>query len=372
MLPPLLHLCARVSSTDVPAAALFREVTACADWPAMLQLAEAHRLAPLLYYHLRQEPHRDAWYRVPAAIRRQLTVQYLRHQRANQIRLAALRTILEAYADAHLPVLLLKGSALCHLLYPDPALRPMGDLDVLVRPGDADRAQALLARLGFDAPAPGPRWRHHHYPSAAKRQDGIVVLVEVHHHVLPANTGVSLTWETLTAPPCPVTLHAGTAHTLGYEDMLWHLCHHLVGQPIARQPLFWIAGVDILGFAARFANAIDWAFIRRRYPFVLNTLAMLSLVVPLPERLRRRLDLDVRSIPGGIGVIYDGWPAQSSREARKQPRTMIQLLRKTFRPSDWWLRLFYGLRDDQSVAFCRYVTHPAYLAKRIVRRPFHL
>lgn len=371
MLPPLLTLCARLSSDEIQPGLLREAVAGCHDWPAVLVAAEAHRLAPLLYHHLHQDVHQDAFRTMPESMRRMLTVQYLRHRRSNLIRLAVLRTILHTYAEERIPVLLLKGSALCRLLYPDPALRPMSDLDLLVKPQDGSRAQQLLTRLGFHAPLPPPHWRHHHLPVASKVQDGIVVMVEVHQDVFHQMVGASLTWKTLAFPPCPVPFGEWTAETLGYEDMLWHLCHHMVQQPMVRQPQPFIASVDILEFAKRFETVIDWEFIRQHSPFVLNTLALLSLVVPLPERLRQHLDLDVRNIPSGIGVIYEGWPFQSTRRAWKQPRRMLQLLHKTFRPSAWWLRLFYGLHDDQSVAFCRYVTHPAYIA-RIAKRKFRI
>ncbi|MGE0256446.1 MAG: nucleotidyltransferase family protein [Alphaproteobacteria bacterium] len=57
------------------------------------------------------------------------------------------------------PVVVLKGFALAHQIYPDAASRCMGDLDVLVRPRDRDRLIDLLARDGFAfRPLPTPPW----------------------------------------------------------------------------------------------------------------------------------------------------------------------------------------------------------------------
>ncbi len=65
---------------------------------------------------------------------------------------------LAAIEAAGVPVVALKGFASAFQLYPDPDLRVMGDLDLLVRPRDRDRLIALLAAEGyaFQATPTGP------------------------------------------------------------------------------------------------------------------------------------------------------------------------------------------------------------------------
>ncbi len=48
--------------------------------------------------------------------------------------------------------IILKGAALCHWLYPEPALRPVGDLDLLIAAEQRPQAQQALLDIGF-APA---------------------------------------------------------------------------------------------------------------------------------------------------------------------------------------------------------------------------
>ncbi len=61
----------------------------------------------------------------------------------------AQRAAVARLSDAGLPVVCLKGFALAHTLYPDPDLRTIGDLDLLVPRGDLDRAIACLREAGF-------------------------------------------------------------------------------------------------------------------------------------------------------------------------------------------------------------------------------
>lgn len=60
-----------------------------------------------------------------------------------------LRQILAVFNDRGIPVVLLKGAYLGHVVYKDPVLRPMADTDLLVREEDFERAGHELEDLGF-------------------------------------------------------------------------------------------------------------------------------------------------------------------------------------------------------------------------------
>ena len=51
-------------------------------------------------------------------------------------------------------------AALAHLVYPEPGLRPMGDLDLLIPAGKLPGALEALYRLGYQTPPPveDPGW----------------------------------------------------------------------------------------------------------------------------------------------------------------------------------------------------------------------
>lgn len=328
------------------------ELTGWADVPVQ---AEAHGIAPLLHVHLRA-----AGVQPPLAIERQLQGLYLRHRWANQIRASVLRKILTVYSAAGIESLVLKGAALAHLVYPEPGWRPMRDIDILVRRSDAIRAQRLLADLGFDAPLPdnadlSPK---HHLDVASLHIKSLCVSVEVHYGFFDKDYAGPTGVENLTSTPLPFLLgeDGPTAYTLGYEDMLWHLCRHMIQDVsvFTATRFIWIA--DIVSFAERFVNEIDWDRLKRRYPLVLNILSLLQFITPLSDELRGRACLSVEDVPRGIGEDFQGWPRSSVSSQRE--KGYWRILRDTFLPPEWWLRLHYGLSNTQPLFWYRWGRHP--------------
>ncbi len=353
---PLLPLCARLNSNEAHHAAVRQAAARVANWPALLAQAEQHNLAPLLYRHLR-----GANAPLPPDSGHQLRGLVLRHRHANQVRGQILGQIYAATRAEGIEPLLLKGAALAHLVYPQPGLRPMRDIDLLVKPADAPRTQAILGRLGFDAPQayPAAKEIHHHLASATRQVEGFTVSVEVHHNVFMEESRLSLGWEQLTAPPLEFALPNGTpARTLGSEDTLWHLCHHVAS---ISQPFRFVWVVDMVAFAEQFVDAVDWARVRRQTPRVLEILSLFHAVTPLSQRLRQAAGVRVGSPPADIGEEFAGWPRHALKWMRRS-KGIGQAARATLAPPEWWLRLYYGVGPYRSLAATRWLRHPLHIA----------
>jgi hypothetical protein len=56
---------------------------------------------------------------------------------------------MDALDQAGIAYFLVKGPDLALLYYPDPLLRPMTDVDIMVRPADAHRVQKLMFEIGY-------------------------------------------------------------------------------------------------------------------------------------------------------------------------------------------------------------------------------
>ncbi len=103
------------------------------------------RLLPLVYDNLQRQGLRDPLMgRLKGVYRR---AWYETHRLLHQV-----RPVVAALVEDGVPLLLLKGAPLVLDYYGNHALRPMADVDLVVTPGDLDRALAVLRSLGWRTP----------------------------------------------------------------------------------------------------------------------------------------------------------------------------------------------------------------------------
>lgn len=114
------------------------------DASNLLAALDEHGLAPLVYARLSER--KEPW-PVSASLR-DLAI----HAAAGEsLRLADLRTVLEAFAAHHVRVLIIKGTALAYDVYSAPELRPRGDTDLLIDAAGCDTVRALMRELGYES-----------------------------------------------------------------------------------------------------------------------------------------------------------------------------------------------------------------------------
>lgn len=356
-MPPLLLLCSRIDGN----ADFYQRVASLAgqplNWTHLLKQAQIHGLEPLLYRHLKR-----AGVTLSPELQMQLQGAYLQHRHANRIRAQTLAEILACYQEAGIEAVVVKGAVLAHLIYPEPGLRPMSDLDILVKPQQARDAQQLLLELGFAGAMPPPGdLPDKHLPLATRVTAGVAVHIEVHHNLFNVYLPASMTLDDVT--PTPFTLPSGfTAMMPTAEQMLWHVCRHIQFHTNVWKPLRLIWVVDVVALAEHCADTINWAELATRYPLVLNMLSLFHHISPLSERLQAHLRLG--RAPAGIGVSFEGWPHQSL--ASQRHKGYVGILKDTLIPSEWWLRLFYGLDSVTPLWSYRWLRHPLHMGRWLV------
>jgi hypothetical protein len=137
--------CAR-SRTDDEAKAGARElVEEGIDWERLLALAARHRLLALLYPLLRDLDGEQ----IPKATLSRTEAAYYTNLRRNVLLQHELGQIVGSLREEGVEVIVLKGGALAWTVYASPALRPMTDLDLLVRPEQMKQLGLVVEALGF-------------------------------------------------------------------------------------------------------------------------------------------------------------------------------------------------------------------------------
>ncbi|MGH9613658.1 MAG: nucleotidyltransferase domain-containing protein [Bryobacteraceae bacterium] len=141
----LLLRCAR-SVPDAGAIRFIQELSISnVDWQRFAELASSHDVLPLVYWNLSRFCADTA----PSVLMADLRQKFEANTLANLARAAELRAILGNFHDHGIGVASFKGPVMAASLYGSPALRAFGDLDILVRPGDVDRASDLLLSRGY-------------------------------------------------------------------------------------------------------------------------------------------------------------------------------------------------------------------------------
>jgi hypothetical protein len=199
------------------------------DWPTLVERAQRNGVAPLLYRRLREMPP------IPPAALEPLRQAYYQNAAANTLRYRELGQVLSALEAASIPAIVLKGPALALTIYPDPALRVIGDLDLLVRREQVEQAMAALQSLGYGPPEHEPPYPFEYLARFGRhlqlqRRDRTGTLdLEVHWTLIGelwAGAVTAIDVEGLWVRATPLQGEGWRACQLSPADMLLHLALH--------------------------------------------------------------------------------------------------------------------------------------------------
>lgn len=333
-------------------------------WKALLAAAERHRLLPLLHQRLRETVPAP-----PADVSARLRAAHTECAAHQAILGAELARLTSGFDRAEIPLIVFKGLPLARALYDDPTLRPSGDIDLIVRREDQERATTLIQNLGWE-----PGYRYQIHTDFRKRSGGLEVVLELHWNSQRAGE-FQLPEPLLWAGSEPAThrfaretelltlmLHTGRHAFLPYRDV-----------------------VDVAWAIHRWQGQIDWARFDRladrvgARPLValLCALCARDLGVPLPPlpalvraARGRRTRLALRLLPTRRLL--------GPRRAASLDRYLILLLIGAWRPAllaaadlvrtPEQMAYIYRLRDRRHLIPLAYLARPILLLRKYLRR----
>lgn len=346
------------------------------EWGAVVDLARRYGVSPLLFWRLGKQ--KSPGVSVPEAAWRALRDDYYAAVAQAALRERELARILTALDQVKVLVLLLKGAALARTVYPDPALRQMGDLDLLIHRDDLELARQTLETLGYvHQPEPPQRFNPFNTEftgevSFLHTAGGHSTLVELHWVLLPSDW----LWRTITLDrqalwARAVSLQVGdvTALSLAPEDALAHVCLHLAMHGFSHLRGY----TDIVQMIE--AGQVNWdVFVERVQQSRIRVACYFPLwwakqawSVPVPGEVLRALR------PGPLRTRLGRW--MTERGTRREPdvehtwnhaaqmlvvdraRDLLQVLLWLLFPGPAWLRERYRLHSTWQ-AWVWVVVHP--------------
>jgi hypothetical protein len=302
------------------------------EWRLASAAAVAHGVAPLL--HRFSTWQKVEWRRFLDRQRQHVAERHLRIE-------ALLRRADALFRAAGVPVLALKGAALHGLGLYAPGDRPMADIDLLVRAGDADRAAVLLGELGYAETF--AQWKHRVFkPVEGGAVAGLgehrdtPVNIELHTHIherLPTSI-VDITPQVF--PSCP---RPGLNPYPSNGALMSHLLLHAAGN-ICGRTLRLLHLNDISLLATRMTLA-DWEVLWSAGPpwWALPPLRLVARYYhnAVPAAVLRKLRRDC-----------PWWLRAASRQ---QTLTRVSC-------SDLWLQAFPGIEWSRTpLEALRYLRH---------------
>ncbi|MBI3468302.1 MAG: nucleotidyltransferase family protein, partial [Planctomycetes bacterium] len=137
--------CARVELTEADCAAVETLLDQPVDWNWLLSMARRHSVSPLLGLHLAGQFAGQ----LPSAARQSLADERRQQGLRNLLLTGELVQLSRLFGQAQIDSIWFKGPTLALSAYHDLSLRMFGDLDVLLRPSDVQRAADLLYSRGY-------------------------------------------------------------------------------------------------------------------------------------------------------------------------------------------------------------------------------
>jgi hypothetical protein len=215
------------------------------------RLAHDHQTGPLMWAALEAVGHQEQLGAAHDLLRRDY---HLHRGRALLLLPTAVETAVEPLVRARLQPVLVKGPLIA-ARYPEPGLRPMDDLDLIVPPEQFDTAVRAMVTGGWSvARAPD---KEHPYDAVLVHPSIPHLPVELHRSLSPwRELSNRMTARDLWSARVPVECFGTEVYGLGPEDELVYLCAH-AGKPFHQfVRLLW--SVDLVVSLHAYGRQLDW------------------------------------------------------------------------------------------------------------------
>ncbi|MBA3015749.1 MAG: nucleotidyltransferase family protein [Proteobacteria bacterium] len=248
------HLC----DTDAPSL----------PWHALCDMAHQEGLAPLLFWRLRQE---GALKNLHQSLTEPLSRKYYATGATAAFYASQLRDLLPRCQAVGLPVIILKGAALAELYYPNPALRAMSDIDILVKSEDLDALNLIFSKIGYKTESQRPeghRDKPERYLTTRiyRRQDKEGLPFHVHTHLLNSTIPNDYFLDNFPIAPLwkaaqPVKIAGTKALVLDPRHQVLHLAEHSLRVTHSLTKLHYLYDIDQV--VRNSEKKIDWQVLCR-------------------------------------------------------------------------------------------------------------
>jgi hypothetical protein len=250
------------------------------DWDEFIHRSARYGILPLLYQRLKES---DLLSHIPDEISKKLREIYLFSAERNMRMHHGFSKALKMLRDNDIPVIVLKGAALSELVYQNIALRPMSDVDLIVKTEDIWKADRLLSQSGYTSTIDSLLSKRHIKWVKHIEYLNKIPQIEIHINKIQELPEIDV-WTNAT----PAEISSIDTLIMGTGDFLLHLCVHLVDHLCVRgEPSKLIRWYDIAEFVRHYEKEMDWDYV-------------------IQTTKKNRVDEDIYRVLKAINQWFDG------------------------------------------------------------------
>ncbi len=262
------------------------------QWEALFNEASRHGLVPFLFQSLK--PYLSAGHIPPHFQDRMRSLYYA--SAARKIRLYhQLGEVVKQFNDQGIPVILLKGAHLARYVYDNMALRPMVDIDLLVKKEDLGTVHHLFLEEGYSTSVENSIANKKHLSAYMKKNR---IPIEIHFQITDPPLAERLDISALWARAEKESLEDADVLTLSVEDLFIHLCIHTCVHNAFSNGL--ITCLDIAQIVLSDRVKIDWEELWHRARelgiertvYIMLALTEKIIGLPMPRQIAQKIQLN--------------------------------------------------------------------------------
>lgn len=244
------------------------------DWKGLLEDATYHGIAPIIYQNLKEANLKS----IPDYFLENLKAIYYGNVRRNTRYFAELERVLKLLKETGVEPIVLKGGAMAEEVYKNIALRPLEDIDLLVKKFDLPAAKAVFERWGYasqkkifqskahkefeeEIRKPFEKFETELHFIKGERE----YFFDVHWNLLiicdsKIKEAIQLDMERIWKRKKLYSFGTSPAYLMSPEDLLIYVCLHLRERHLekARSRLIW--WYDIYKIIKTYENGFDWNY----------------------------------------------------------------------------------------------------------------
>jgi len=195
-------------------------------WGDIFKMASINKVTLLIFKHLYEK---DLIHLLSDTIKNELSQFYYGNLARNLILFKELKKFLKEFENARIPTIILKGGYLSHILYDDPGLRMMGDIDILFEQEDFYKVKMIAEKLGYSflkSPKSKEIYEKYHFHYVFIKYDNFKIVFEFHWNLVKQSMKININPDNLWENCIEFELFDFKAKALSYENQFLHLIIH--------------------------------------------------------------------------------------------------------------------------------------------------